>query len=74
MNFETKISIQSVRINSIDKLSQISTSSTVQIGKHVKNHRVEGFGELNGDRGVVESPELYVDDSDFMDSNSTKKG
>lgn len=73
MNSKTQISIQGVKINSIDRLSTVSTSSTVQIGKHVKNHRVHGFGEQNGDRGIFESLELFIDDSDFMDISASKQ-
>lgn len=68
----TNISIHGVRINSVDRLSKVSISSTMQIGNYVKNKRVEGFGEHNGDRGILHKPGFINDDSDFVDANSEK--
>jgi hypothetical protein len=74
MNPITQITIQSVKINSIDRLGHLSVSSTMQIGKHVSNKRVEGFGEQNGDISVFHSLKSFVDDADFVDSDSEKRG
>lgn len=68
----TNISIQGVKINSIDRLAKFSLSSTFQVGNHVKNKRAEGFGEHNGDRGFFHNPQLSVNDSDFEDAKSEK--
>ena len=70
--FPTNISIQGVKINSIDRLAKVSMSSTYQVGNHVKNHRVEGFGEHNGDRGFFHNPQTMIDDSDINDAASQK--
>ncbi|KAB2331505.1 hypothetical protein F7731_18095 [Cytobacillus depressus] len=74
MKDRTNINIQGVKINSVDRYSRISVSSTMQIGNHVKNHRVEGFGEHNGDRGFFQNPQWGIEDSDFFDTQSEKKG
>jgi hypothetical protein len=74
MNSQTQISIQALRINTIDRFGHFSVSSTAQIGKHVANKRVEGFGEQGGDRGFFDSLELVVYDSDIIDSDAEKKG
>jgi hypothetical protein len=63
-----------VKINSIDRLAKLSVSSTMQIGNHVKNRRVEGFGEQNGDFVFLHNQKLAIDDSDFMDAQSSKQG
>lgn len=55
-------------------MAKLSVSSTMQIGNHVKNRRVEGFGEQNGDFVVLHNQKLAIDDSDFMDAQSSKQG
>ncbi|MBS4178314.1 hypothetical protein [Lederbergia citrea] len=72
MVLPTNISIHTIRMTSADRLAKISVSSTMQIGNHVRNHRVEGFGEHSGDRGAFQFPEFVIDDSDMEDSNSEK--
>lgn len=74
MGNPTRISIKGVKINSADRLAKLSLSSTCQIGNHVHNKRVEGFGEHNGDRGIFHQPQLIIDDSDFEDSTSKNIG
>lgn len=68
------ISIKAVSLHNADRLARISVGSTMQIGNHVKNHRVEGFGEQTGDRGAFHFPKFFTDDSDLEDTNSEKRG
>ncbi|MBU8878541.1 hypothetical protein BGM26_06000 [Bacillus sp. FJAT-29790] len=70
----TNINIQGVCINSVDRLGRISVSSTMQIGNHAKNHRVEGFGEQSGDHVVFHNPKIAIDDSDLEDTQAEKMG
>ncbi len=70
----TNIYIQGVKINNADRLAKLSLSSTYQVGNHVKNKRVEGFGEQNGDNGFVHNPQVMIDDTDIDDSSSEKIG
>jgi len=74
MTNPTNIFIGAIRINSTDKMARISMGSTLQVGNHVNNKRVEGFGERNGDRGIFHQQKLLIDDSDIIDTSSEKFG
>lgn len=61
-----------IKVNVMDRSSQISFGSIQQADIFLSTKRNQGFGEQNGDLAPVNFPVNIVNDPDLSESNSVK--